>query len=206
MPAVAPFEIIAGPVEVWRAAVGSTFTDVSQTPGAPWVKVGTSGNKNIREEGVTVRHMQEVELDAFRMVGTTGPRGAVRTSEQFEIEFELADLKATEYANMLNGPDHTITTVAAGTLIGGQKQMNIQRGFQVNRVALIIRGTNLSPEPVDATSSFNIQYQVPIAAQVGEPEVVYNKEGPAALRFRYVCIEHDTLGFGKFIIQTAAPS
>jgi hypothetical protein len=205
MPATSPYEIISGPVEVYRAPVGEAWPDISEAPAGNWTLIGTSGNQNITEDGVAIRHMQTIESDAFRMVGNTGPRGAIRQSEDLEIEFVLADLKAVEYANALNGASVTVTDTAAGAGAGGNLNFPIQRGPFVARTALLIRGTNLSAEATDEADDFNMQYEIPIAFQSGEPEVVFNKNGPAALRFLYRVIEDATDGFGTLRIQDADP-
>jgi hypothetical protein len=192
----APFEIVASPLTVWLAPVGTAFPDVSQAPAVAWVKLGTSGDKNYRDDGVTVSHEQEIEV--FRPAGGTGARKAWRTEEDFSIEFELVDLTPEQYAKVLN--DATVSTVAPGALIGGAKTIPLQQGRNVATFAMIARG--LSP----TNDSFASQYQVPLCYQSENPEPVYNKDEPAGLAIKFSALEDATLGFGKLVLQTAAPS
>jgi hypothetical protein len=205
MPATSPFEILAGPLEVYIAPFGTAEPDISATlPTGAWVLLGKSGSKNYSEDGVTIRHSQTVETDAFRMLGSTGPRKFARSSEDLEVEFMFHDMRTQQIAYVLNGFAHTVTDTAAGSGIGGNINMPLLRGPTVGQIGVVIRGTNLSAEATAITDSFNAQYWIPNAVMVGEPEVVWSKSAPAGVTMTMRAIEDATNGFGKYRMQDAA--
>jgi hypothetical protein len=192
----APFEIIAAPFDVYMAPTGSAFPDLSATPGAPWLLIGTNGDKNMTEDGVSVTHDQNIEV--FRPVGMTAARKAFRTEENLLIKFTIADVSAEQYALMLNS--QTVTDTAAGSGTAGNLNFPLLRGLQVNFRALLIRG-NESAEG----DGFRTQYEVPMVYQNGNPEVTWKKGEPAMLECEYVALWDVTDGFGFYRSQDAAP-
>ncbi len=196
MPESAPLEIICAPLTVYIAPVGEAFPDVDEVPAGNWLKLGTSGDKNITEEGLTVQHPQALEY--FRMFGSTGPRKVTRTEEDFILSFMLADLTLEQYAHILNTKTVTDTPAASGT--PGYREISLHRGRTVTQRALLVRGA--SPYLDDGNS----QYQVPIVVHSGSPEVVYAKDAPAALLFEFTALEDpndDDYPFGKLLAQDA---
>lgn len=190
----APFEIIAAPFEVWLAPTGSTFPDVSQVPIAPWVLLGTSGNKNYHEDGITVAHEQTIE--EFRPLGLTAARKAFRTEENLTISMTLVDMTAAQYAKVLNRA--AVTAVVAGSLVGGQSTIPLLQGLEVATFMIVCKGAE------SAGGVFNTQYQVPLAYNSGNPSPVFQKGEPAALDCEFHALWDSALGFGKYVSQTAA--
>ena len=196
----APFEIVAAPFTLWKAAEGVTFPDVDETPGAGFTKVGTSGDLNYTEDGVTVAHAQTVEM--FRALGSTGPRKAFRTEEEMRISLTLADVSLEQYAVAMES--NTVTTTAAGAGTPGYKSMGLSRGLGVERFALLVKAVDASPYG----TGWGAQYEVPVAVQVGEPEVVFVKGEPAGLALEFAVLEDPLASstderFGRFVGQTA---
>ena len=185
-----PYEVVAGPLTVWLAPVGTAAPAVNAAPSGTWFKLGTSGTKNYDEAGVVVTHTQN--LVQWRPAGSTGARKVFRTSEDFMVEFTLDDLTPEQYAKALN--DATVTTAAGPPAI---KSINLQMGLTVAVFALLARGTS----PVN--DSLPAQYQVPIVYQASSPKPSYRKDGPAGLDLQYTALEDATLGFGSWIAQTA---
>lgn len=195
----APYEIIASPFTVYRAPVGTAFPDVDEAPGVSWTKIGTSGDLNYTEDGVTVQHEQEMQT--FRSLGSTGPRKAFRVSERQVVGFTLADLKLEQYLNALNG--NTVTTTAAGVGTPGTKDIGLSRGISVTEYALLVRA-DVSPEG----DAFAMQYEIPRCVEIGSPEVVFRKGEPAALALQFEALEDTNAStaaerFGRLVIQTA---
>lgn len=178
----APFEIIHGPIEVYIAPTGTAFPDVDEAPSGSWTLFGASGAKNIDNEGLTISHPQTIERDAFRMLGTTGARKAVRTDEDLMIAFTLYDLTAEMYSYALNG--NAVLDTAAGAGTPGTRIVNLHQGADVAVYALLVRG-----EKSPYGDGWNMQYCVPVCYQNGSPEVVYSKDGPAGLAFEFVALE-----------------
>lgn len=196
-----PLEIIAGPVDVFLAPVGTAAPDVSATPAGNWVKLGTAGSKNYNEDGVAVAHEQEVE--EFTPLGRTGPVKAFRTKEGLRISLMLHDLSLDQYKRALN--NGTVTDVAAGSGTAGISKLPLRRGADVSTHALLLKGA-FSPEG----ESWSMQYQVPKVYVAGEPEVVFKKGEPAGLALEFVALEDPdaTAGqeFGFLVVQSADPS
>ena len=183
-------EVIAGPLTLWVAPVGTAKTLVNANPNASWTKLGTNGNLNYSDKGVTVEH--DETLGFFQPAGSTGKRKAWRQSEDLFISAELADLTAEQYAIVLNNA--AVTTQAGPPAI---KIMNIQQGIVVNQFALLARGTS----PINAT--LPAQYFVPVVVQAENPTPVYSLQGPALLAVKFQALADDTLGFGTWEEQTA---
>ena len=184
----APMEIVAAPLTLYVATVGTTFPSVTAAPGNSWTKLGTSGDQNYDESGVKVTHGQSISM--FTPAGGTAPRKAFRTAESLMIEVTLVDLTPEQYAKIMN--DASVTT---GT---HDKSFDILQGLDVARFALLAKGVSA----VD--NSLSAQYEVPIAIVDGEPSPVYTKGTPAGLLVRFQALAHDTLGFGKLRHQTSA--
>lgn len=163
-----PYEIVAGPLDVYFAATGTAFPGIGTTDdaikdGGTWTFVGYT------EGGVKVAHPQTiVELRADQV---TGPIKAVRSEEGLEITFDLASLTLDNYALALNraieGPDTA----------GGEKSVPLYRGgFQVETLALLCRQGHLSPYGDKA-----LQFEVPVCFQSGNPEDTFTKDNKAVL-------------------------
>lgn len=206
MPATSPFEILSGPLEAYIAAFGTAEADISQAPAAAWKLLGASGSKNYAEDGVTIRHSQTVETDAFRMLGSTGPRKSSRTSEDLEVELILHDLTVQQVAYALNAFAQTVTDTAAGAMVGGNLNIPLLRGVTVGQFAVLLRGANQSSQAVAISDSFAAQYWIPNAVMVSEPETVWSKGAPVGVQVTMRAIEDATNGFGKFRMQDAAAS
>lgn len=186
----APFEIICNPLTVYLAPVGTAFPATNAAPSGSWFKLGTSGNKNYDEKGVTVTHSQTVAK--WTSAGSTGARKAYRTAEALTLDFELVDMTIEQYAEILNGA--AVTTQAGPP---ATKTINLQQGLAVTLYALLARGVSPISDTLPA------QYQVPIAYQAGNPAPVYSKGAPAGLAVTFDTLEDATLGFGQLLVQTA---
>ncbi len=194
-----PFEIIAAPVIVYQAAIGESFPLIDAAVVGNWAKVGTSGDRNITEDGVTVAHPDEIE--PFYSIGGTGPQKVFRVREGFMVRFTLADIALEQYRHVLN--DNSVTDTAAAGGIAGFRDVDLYRGVGVSQVALLIRGTFSA-----YGDTWNTQFQIPNCFQTGSPEPVFQKGVPAGLAFEYTAIEDPlaaTAGdrFGKLVVQDA---
>lgn len=192
----APYEIIAKPLTLYLAPVGTAFPLLDAAPAVDWIQVGTSGAKNYEDDGVTVTHDQSIET--FTGAGGTGKQKAWRTEEDLLIGVTLVDLSPAQYAQALNNA--TVTTVAAGVSTVGQKHFALQQGLDVAVFALLARGKSTVNE------ALNAQYEVPKVIQAASPAPVHSKGAPAGLELQFQALEDSTLGFGKLRIQTAVAS
>lgn len=195
-----PFEIVAAPFTAYFAATGSTFPDLNDTPIAPWAKIGTSGDRNYSEDGVTIVHGQTIEQ--FRALGSTGPVKASRTEESLIIRFTLWDMLLEQYRLALN--QNVVTTTAAGAGTAGIKDIDLYQNLDISMIALLVRG-DVSPEG----NNWKSQYQIPQCYQSGSPEPVYQKGAPMGLGLEFTAIEDPdaasaAVRFGKLVVQNAA--
>src|SRR5689334_9446550 len=101
------------PPEIYIAAVSTTFPDIDATPGVSWTRLGTAGNLNFTQDGVTVSHQQSMNI--FRSLGDPGPRKVFRTEEDLKISLELADITLEQYKYAINSNSVTATTSVPGT-------------------------------------------------------------------------------------------
>lgn len=192
-----PYEIIAAPFTAHWAATGTAFPAIDAAPGASWTKIGSSGDQDYAEDGVTVAHSQTVET--FRGLGGTGPRKAFRTQEMLSLRFTLHDLLLEQYNVALNS--NAVTTTAAGAGTAGFKSVQLYRGVTVQTIALLLRA-DVSPEG----DGWKMQYQVPVCFQNGSPEPVWAKGAPAGLALEFMALEDPNAAspgdrFGKLIVQ-----
>lgn len=191
-------EIIGAPLTLWLAPTGTAFPAIDTAPDSPWVKLGSNGDVNYDEAGVTVTHDQTIEK--VRTAGSLGAVKAFRTAEDLMIEVTLLDLSIAQYAIALNGA--SVSTTAAGVGTAGYKSMGLTRGQDVTLYALLARG--LSAEG----NGFAAQYQVPYAFELGSPKPVYAKGKPTALQLQFGALEDPAAAtvqqrFGKLVTQTA---
>ncbi|MDF1778735.1 MAG: hypothetical protein P1V13_22155 [Rhizobiaceae bacterium] len=193
----APYEIVAAPFTLWLAPVGEAFPAIDATPAGNWGMVGTSGDENYTEDGVTVAHAQTIEKT--RAAGTTGPRKAFRTEEDLMIRLTLMDMTLEHYKTAMNG--NAVTTTAAGSGTAGTKKLGMRQGLNVTRLALLVRGDTSS-----YGDGYKSQYEVPICYQSASPEPVFRKGQPAALALEFTALEDSSASsederFGRLIIQ-----
>lgn len=173
-----PYEIIAAPFTVWVAPVSTACPAIDDVISAPWAKVGSSGDLNYSDEGVTVAHAQSIEK--FRALGDSGSRKVFRTEEDVMVRLQLADLTLEQYRHAINS--NTITTTPAAGANPGTKKLGLSRGFTVATMALLVVG----PSPYDEEG--NLYFYVPRAAQTGNPEIVMRKNTPALLALEWTAL------------------
>jgi hypothetical protein len=189
----APYEIVCAPYVLWIAPVGSAFPAVDALPGEEWMTVGTSGDLNYNDSGVTAAHAQTI--GSFTPAGGTTPRKKWRQSEEFTISVEIADLSPVQYASAL---DSVLTSVGPAAGVAGNDSFEVMRGVQVEQHALLLRGIS----PVD--EALTAQYEVVAATNEGAPSVVYSKQNPAMLALAYHAFELTPGSLAVFRAQTAA--
>lgn len=195
-----PYEIIGAPLTLWLAPVGTAFPLIDAAPAGEWTLVGTSGDENYSEEGVTVSHSQT--FSQARPAGSMGPRKAWRTEEDLRVSLVLWDLSLEQYATALNGV--AVTTTAAGAGAAGFKQIGLTQGENVAFYALLARG--VSPYG----DGFNAQYEVPRCYQSGNPTPTYRKGTPSGLTLEFTAFEDPAAAsagerFGRLVAQHQAP-
>lgn len=176
-----PFEIIAAPFEAWLAPVGTAWPDLDAVPGSDWVKLGTSGDKSMSEDGVSIAGSQS--LSYIRTLGGTLPRKAFRAEEGMVVTFTILDMKLEQLRNAFNG--NAVTDTAAGDSTPGYRSLNLERGQSVTQKALLLRG----PSPYMADG--NMDFRLPRVVHEGEPEIVFKKDEPAGVLLQFQALDDD---------------
>ena len=173
-----PYEIIAAPFTVWFAVVGSTYPVVDAAPAAPWTLLGSSGDLNYFDDGVTIDMPQKFEF--FRALGEGSSRKVFRVEEDVMISLTLADLTLEQFRHAVNR--NPITTVPASSGVAGYKSIGLSRGFAVDTVALLVRG----PSPYGDNMTW--QLEIARAAQTGSPKTVFRRNTPAGLDLQWTSL------------------
>jgi hypothetical protein len=199
-----PYEIVAQPFTLWIAPVGTAFPQIDTAPAVAWIKVGVSGELNYAEHGVTVDHKQSHV--AWHAAGSTGPRKAFRTEEELHIKMSLADLTLEAYQLALNY--NVITVTSQGTGIPGSKKIGLERGLSFLQRALLVRSAISPYSGSPYGDGFAMQYEVPIAVQIAEAQVVFVKNAPALLALEWLALEDPNAisvdeRFGRLVCQTS---
>ena len=167
-----PYEIMAGPIEIYVAPVGESFPAIgTEPPGGNWTLLGTLGTVEYAEDGVTVAHEESVE--DFKSLGSTGTVKSFRTEEELVVSFMLHDLTLEEYARAIN-----FATVATDT---DDKTLDIYKGNEVLYRAMLVRTNGIAPYG----ANYNLQYEVPRVRPDAAPEVIFAKGTPAGLALSF---------------------
>ncbi len=196
-------EIVIAAVSIYLAPVGETFTEIQAAPAGAWKLLGTGGDLNLGEDGVTVAH--EETLNPKRTLGSTGPVKVTRSEENLMVSGVLVDLALEEYAKVLNNV--TVADTAADSDTGGYQEITLRQGPIVALFALLIRGEDASPYG----ESYNLQYEIPVVYQSANPSPVFTKGESADLAFEFTALEDENAAtdaerFGQIIAQDAAPT
>jgi hypothetical protein len=159
-------------MELW---IGEPRADRPATDEPPdpsdWTKIGTSGNRNYTEDGVSVQAPQTINY--WRGLGSTLPIKAVRSDEDVIYTVTVADMSLEQFRIALNHNEVASTAAASG--VAGFKKISLYRGPNVTTFALLARG----PSPYSPTGY--AQFWVPVAVADGDPEMTWTKSGdPAA--------------------------
>ncbi|MDZ4306982.1 hypothetical protein [Allopontixanthobacter sp.] len=196
-----PYEIIGAPLTVWIAPVGEAFPLINVAPAGNWVKLGTNGDRNYSNDGVTVSHSKTYQK--ARPAGATGPIKAFLDEEDLMIRLVLWDITLEQYAYALNS--NTVTTTAAGSGTAGFKKIGLSQSVgRTAEFALIARGLSPYDEAMAA------QYEVPRCYDSGSAEPVYRKGQPAGLALELTALEDleaasEDERFGRFVAQHQIP-
>jgi hypothetical protein len=194
-----PYEVIAGPATLYIADYGTTFPLVDATPATPgWAKIGTSGDLNYDEEGITIEHAQETS--PWRALGDAGTRKMFRMSEDFRLRVILVDMTLEQYRYALE--HNTVGDTAAGAGTAGFRKLGLSRNLDMTARALLVRMTGLS----SYGSVWNAQYEIPRAQQTGNPSPVIRKGQPMGLALEWTALVDTTAStpeeyFGRLVIQ-----
>lgn len=184
-------EIVNGPLDIYWAPVGESFTAIGSSPAGNWAKIGTSGAHNFSEDGVTITSEKNVEY--FRALASGYPRKAFISEADLMVSVAMADLTLSQFRLALNQ-----NIVSSG---GGIDQIQMDVGLDVSEIALLVRGTGKSPQ----FSGSNVQWELPRVVEDGSRELSFVKGEPALVELNFVLIydEGNSNPGGRFVVATA---
>mgnify|MGYP003977896907 FL=1 len=183
-------EIINGAFDVYTAAIDTAYEDIATDSVVGWDKIGTNSTRHYGEEGVVLSANQEMQKHFF--AGGTEVLKISRSQEEVIYSFTLFDLVSAQFVKAFNLATST-TDVAPGSGTGGYQHWDLLRGLTVNGLALLIRGTNKSPDLVTE----NVQIEVPHVVQIASLEIVHNKADDAGLKFELQAVADYTYNSGN---------
>lgn len=198
---MSPYEIICAPYTVYIAPVGEDFPAIDAAPAGNWAVLGTNGDRNYEEGGVTVGHSK-----AFNKIRTAGATGAVKAAmdnEDLMVRLSLLDMTLEQYRYALNG--NTVATTAAGSGTAGFKSVGLSHSpGNTREFALLVRGIS----PYD--EAMNAQFELPRTFDSGSAQPVFRKGQPATLALQFDALEDLETEiveerFGRFIAQHQEP-
>lgn len=195
MSGMVPREIVVGPLTAYLAPAVEAEDAINVTPSGNWALLGTNGDENYSEDGITITHSQT--LRETYVVGATGPLKVNRQQEQLTVGLTLLDMNIGQYTKVLNNTTKSTDTSPNIDYIG------LRRGPDVTVLSLIAKGLGLSP-----SGDLPIQLYIPRVYQSANPSPVFSKGTEAALAVVYNALEHQTAAtaeerFGRWSVQTS---
>ena len=187
--------IVNGPLSLYFAAVGTAFPLIDDDPPTDFTLIGTSGAKNYMEDGVAVAMSQDFEV--FRGLGSTTPLKAFRTEEDLVVTVQMADLTLAEVRRALN--ENAVTNTSASSGIPGKDEINLNRGVDVNTIALLVRGIGKSAQ----FDGGNLQFEFNKVYEGASQEMTFVKGEPAGVLFEFHALEDDAGNVARWSNQTA---
>jgi hypothetical protein len=195
----APHELVAAPLKVYLAVVGTAFPEIDDAEAdfdMAWGKLGTETDLNYDDSGVDVAHDETV--NDFVPAGSTMPVKRFRTAESFLTKLNLVDVSPEQYAKVMN--DATITTTPPSSGVAGKKAFSLFRGIVVNSFAVYMRGMS----SVDNDLNMEVKFSKAFVSVNGS--VVWKKGDPAMLPIEILAIRHSDSDLIEMGIETGAAS
>ncbi|KKL56636.1 hypothetical protein LCGC14_2243430 [marine sediment metagenome] len=187
--------IVNGPLSLYFAAVGTAFPLVDDDPPTGFTLIGTSGAKNYTEDGVSAAFNQSIEV--FRGLGSTTALKAFRTEEDLVISVQMADLTLAEARRALN--ENAVTNTPAASGVPGTDEIRLDRGVDVNTIALLVRGIGKSAQ----FEGGNLQFEFDKVYEAASQEMTFVKGEPAGVLLEFHALEDDSGNVGRWFNQTA---
>ena len=181
--------VVNGPLSIYWAAVGTVFPGIAVDPTtAGFTLLGTSGDKNYTDDGVSINPGQTIE--DWIPLGGTFPRKSFRTEEELLVTVKMADLSLAQVRASLN--QNTITANASDS------EINLDRGLSVSTIALLVRGTGKSAE----VAAGNLQFELFEVREGNSQELSFVKGEPAGVELEFRALDNSTNGVGVLRSET----
>ena len=184
-------EIVTGPLELWWAAVGTAMPAVDDDAATGFTKIGTSGDENYHEDGVTIQMDQTLEF--FRSLGSAHRICAFRTEQDISVTVTLVDMTAAE---LRVGFDLLAVTTDTTPDIN---ILDLDYGLSVSDLALLVRGTGNSPEFAGA----NMQFECNRVVEMGSHALSFVKGEPVGVELEFALLLDDSSNVGRLVLETS---
>lgn len=191
-------EIIAAPLTIWVAPVGTAFPALIAAPEAPWELLGKNGARSFSEAGVTISY-QHQWVSPPPPAGRTASTVAMLEAEDLRLRVELLDLTLERYAIATAASE--LSYVPRMPDVPGTRSIGLSIGPRGAPIfALLARGPSPYLEGKIA------QYELPVCQALGSPQPMFRRGQPAglALEFRAFpdpAATSEAQRFGRLIAQ-----
>ena len=177
-------KLLAGPVHLYIAAVGTPLVDAALTgiPGSPWTLLGNGWHD---DDGVKVAAPQEIE-DVY-VQNELLPIDAFRKRATLMIEAMLQDMQADAFAWAYHGDSAQVTTRAASATEIGKVEVPLERGFEIHKFALLCKGR------APYADGEGMVFYFPRGYASGDYESTMMLATPAKVPFKFMALKHETL-------------
>ena len=186
-------EIITGPMTLYQAPVGTAMPAIDVDPtGAGFTQIGTSGDENYHEDGVSV--LMDQTLEFFRSLGSTHRICAFRTEQDISVTVTLVDMDLAEVRIAMN--QNTVTVDAGPPAI---ESIDLDFGTSVEDLALLVRGEGNSPEFAGA----NLQFECNRVVEMAAHEYSFVKGEPVGIELEFALLLDDSGNIGRLVAETS---
>lgn len=193
--------IFLGGATVYLAPVGTDFpiTDVATAPAAEWYKVGTLGDKQYSEDGVTFRRNVSV-TDVYGLGGTMILKSAISQAGA-EVEFSVFDMDPAQMLVAMGGLETNVTETTAGSGIPGTTEFVVPTSPTPILKAVLVRYPMSSFGPQWVTD-----IRIQVAMQAGGGEATISKSGAMMFQHIWKALEPASGDAVVVVQQSAAPT
>lgn len=185
-------KLLSGPARLWIADEGTDPPVPGVTPPSPWRELGDG---LYTEDGIRINEAETFERTPT--LNSTLTLDVDRTQEMFTISVNIQDATLDTMAVLKGLP---LTTTAAASSAIGTKRMNLKRGFNVKKYALLLGGYTPYEVTTDGETDMYFWWPRVFVASVGE----YTRmKGKQILPVVLELLEDDTHGAGYVIAKSA---
>ena len=174
--------IVAGPVYLYRGAVGLAQPNLNSTPASGWSLIGEGAWD---EEGILATFNQAFEVK--RTNNETLPIAAFRLTEDILLSGSMMNMALESVAHAINNNDVSVTAKTSSA--DGYKSMSLRRGLQVEEMALLLRGNYSAYDANPGVNKWNTQLYIPRCYESGSTSFANSKVG-GMLPLEFTALAH----------------
>lgn len=184
-----PYEVLYGAFKVYTAPEAEAFPAINASPAGNWTLLGTNGDSNYDEEGLTISPSHETAK--FTPVSKTVHTKKWTVAEGFMAQLNLVDMTGEQLSKVFNFNSVTNTVGPPA-----HKAFNLYRGPDISFKAVLLRA-DFSPYG----ASLKMQWEIYSADLSIEGDIEFKKDDAAKAG---VVIEARLDGSSNFVVCRAA--